>query len=75
MRNFAYGTTCFIAPTFTWQGLRHVGQIVLDDVLAVRQALGLEIQLLGRRRQDVADRLEFSQKYRSPYGLSSSPCV
>ena len=29
IRNFAYGTTCFIAPTFTWQGLRQVGQILL----------------------------------------------
>src|SRR5439155_27361698 len=27
-RNFAYGTNCFIAPTFTWHGLRQVGQTV-----------------------------------------------
>src|SRR6185436_19186115 len=27
-RNFAYGTNCFIAPTFTWHGLRQVGQMV-----------------------------------------------
>jgi hypothetical protein len=26
-RNFAYGTNCFIAPTFTWHGLRQVGQM------------------------------------------------
>ena len=57
IRNFAYGTNCFIAPTFTWQGLRQVVQIVSSKSLAVGQVLGLEVQLLGVDVQHVADRL------------------
>ena len=54
-RNFAYGTTCLIAATFIWQGLRQVGHFVVAHLIAMGLAGRAEIQLLGVGVLHVAD--------------------